>query len=158
MTVAMARRTRPPARVARRLLPVVLLPLSAAACTVTLVSTYDEHIDESATVLQHQMDAFLTRMEAQPGEPEASYAANADFYRNYLVDLRAVEVRASAHEKNDITLQQIALLRGSIEELRAVHEEQGRISTASAATFRELFNTAWRAVIQWELAKKRGEG
>lgn len=150
-------RTRP-----RRRLP-ALAALSAAllaatGCTVTLASEYDEHIDEAASSLQREMDAFLTTMQRQAGAAEGRYAPNAHFYQDYLVDLRAVEVRAAAHGENDITLQQIRLMRDNVEALRSAHEEQDRIGDAAAGTFRDLFNTAWRAVIQWELAKKRGEG
>lgn len=144
----------------RRLhLSALLLPiLLATACTVTLVSSYDEHIDEAATTLQREMDAFLTSVERAGDDPAGAFDANAGFYDQYLVDLRAVEVRAAAHQNNDITLQQIALMRQSVEDLRALHEEQGRIGPAAADSFRELFNTAWRAIIQWEIAKKRGAG
>lgn len=157
MTYTVARRS--PRRVRRfqAIAPLVSLML-AAACTVTLVSAYDEHIDQAATTLQREMDAFLTSMERAGDEPAGSFEANIGFYDQYMVDLRAVEVRAAAHEDNDITLQQIGLMRQNVEELRTLHQEQDGISPAAAATFRELFNTAWRAVIQWEIAKKRGDG
>ena len=58
---------------------VVIVP--QVACTrITLISSYDEVIDHSATELQRRMDAFLTMLADKEGTPQASYDSSKTFY------------------------------------------------------------------------------
>jgi hypothetical protein len=102
------------------------------------------------------MDAFLTEVSAARPTDAAGYQANAGFYRDYAVEVRSLRVRAGAHRRNEVTLHQLDLILSSLEELRKTHEEEGMPSDAFLSADRELFNTAWGAIIEWELAKKRG--
>jgi hypothetical protein len=143
----------------RRTAPVLLfLPILFASCTLKLIADYDEVIDREATQLQVQMDRHLTELEASAGTTEAAYDQNASFYRDYSVRVRSLRIRAGGHEKNDITLQQLDLLQSSLEDLWARHQEGGTLSAGYVQVSRELFNTAWGAIIRLEIAKKRGEG
>lgn len=128
---------------------------ASLACSVTLLSSYDEQIDRAATELQTRMDRFLTVLEEDPGTA-AVYNRHREFYRNYLVDLRAVELRAGTHPKNRPSLEQYRLMRESLEALRRTHEESGTLSVDFVRQTRELFNQSWRAIIALEVAKKRG--
>jgi hypothetical protein len=128
-----------------------------AGCTrITLISSYDEVIDHSATELQRRMDGFLTMLVDKEGTPQASYDSNKTFYSEYAVDLRSLKVRALSQPKNQITAQQIDLMTNSLEELRKAHES-GPIAAEAVPTFRDLFNQSWGAIIALEMAKKRGE-
>jgi hypothetical protein len=154
------RRMRP--RRPRLPLLLVLLALgaaapSAAACfTARLVSAYDAHVDQTATRLQRSMDAFLTRLESLPSsDPARTYDDNKAFYLEYAVDLRALKVSATSLQRNSITVRQITLLENSLEQLRRTHESQNRLSPPAVDEFRDLFNTAWTAILAFELAKKR---
>jgi len=133
---------------------VLLAGLWSTACAVTLISHYDEQIDRAATELQRRMDMHLTTLESASGSG-ALYPQHADFYRDYAVDLRAVELRASTHPKNSISLQQYELMRTNLEDLRSTHEVQNTLSAAYVRQVRALFNQAWQAIIQLEVAKKR---
>jgi hypothetical protein len=128
-----------------------------SACSVTLISHYDEQIDQAATALQKEMDAHLTNLEAASG-PDATFDSNKQFYQDYLVGLRAVELRASTHPQNRQSLGQYSLMLDNLEDLRGTHETEGTLSAAYISTVRELFNQGWRAIITLEVAKKRGEG
>lgn len=136
---------------------IAAVALALGACiTVKLAGDYDEQIDASATDMQKRMDAFLTRLEILPaGDPGRGYSRNQQFYTDYAVDLRAVETRARSLPKNSITVQQVELMESSVEELRNVHQAQNDVSNAAIVQYRQLFNTAWTAVLTWELAKKR---
>jgi hypothetical protein len=139
-----------------RALPVAVL-LGLLACTpMRLASEYDEHIDRAATALQQEMDAHLTRLEALAGETGAEVGAHESFYLEYGVALRSLRIRAQGHRKNEITLQHLDRLEDSLEALRDQHRRSGTLPAGYAATARELFNSAWAAVIAWEIAKKRG--
>ncbi len=129
----------------------------SGGCEVMLISKYDRQIDESATTLQQEMDAFLTKLETNFGKPEADYGTpkNQQFYEDYLVNLRSVRVRAQSHPKNDITVRQVNLLIGSVAQLRQQHEA-GPLVPEVIDINRDLFAQGWRAIITLELAKKRG--
>lgn len=145
-----------PARDAARWSSLVLLAVAFSSCTLRLVSDYDEQIDRAATELQQHMDAHLTRLVALGTLPAAGFEANEAFYSDYGVKLRSVRVRAQAHERNEITLQQLDRMTSSLDELREQHQRGGTLSPAFITTVRELFNTSWAAIIAWEIAKKRG--
>jgi hypothetical protein len=153
--------TVPFVRIARLCAMLVLAPVLAipqAGCgRITLISTYDEHVDRSATELQKRMDAFLTMLADKEGSPQASYDSNKTFYSEYAVDLRSVKVRALSQPKNQITGKQLDEMNASLEELRKAHED-APIAAAAVPVFRDLFNQGWGAIITLELAKKRGEG
>ena len=148
----------------RRLRPLLLLLLAlcaplpgATACApVRLVAEYDEQIDQSATRLQREMDAFLTEMEFLPdGHAGKTYAERERFYLNYAVNVRALKARATALQQNSITVRQLDLMEDSLERLRRLHQSQNTLSAAAIASSRTLFNTAWTAILTFELAKKR---
>jgi hypothetical protein len=134
----------------------VAAPAAAACFTVRLVSEYDAQVDQTATRLQRTMDAFLTRLEGLPSsDPARTYEDNKAFYLEYGVDVRALKVRATSLQRNSITVQQIALMESSLEQLRRTHQSQNRLSPPAVQEFRNLFNTAWTAILTFELAKKR---
>jgi hypothetical protein len=123
---------------------------------VRLVAEYDERVDQEATRLQRAMDEFLTRIEQTPsGEAARTYLEGVPFYVRYAVDVRALKARATALQNNSITVQQLNLMETSVERLRALHQSQNTLSPGAIATFRDLFNQAWTAVLTFELAKKR---
>lgn len=134
----------------------VTLALAFAGCTLRLVADYDEQIDRGATELQQQMDAHLTRLEALGSHPDAAFAANQEFYREYGVRLRSLGLRAQAHRRNETTIEQLQRMEASLQELREQHERGGTLSTTFIAAARELFNSSWGAIIAWEIAKRRG--
>lgn len=144
-------------RLALTLTALALVAVPQVACSrVMLISSYDEQIDQSASVLQKRMDAFLTMLAENAGTPAASYETNKLFYTDYAVDLRSLTIRAQSWPKNGLTEKQLALMSANLEELRKAHES-APLTAEAVPTFRDLFNEGWRAIIALELAKKRGE-
>lgn len=147
-------------RVARgrgdRLVAAALIIVMTGGCAIRLISNYDEQIDKGATDLHKELDAFLTDLETKAGTPEASYDVAKAFYPRYLVDLRALRVRARAQPENELTEKQLDLMMDSIEQLRRQHQA-GPLARAVIDVNRNLFSQAWGAVVKLELAKKRGE-
>jgi hypothetical protein len=140
----------------RRSLPALALVLGLAACTVTLISHYDEVFDRSATALQRQLDAHLTRLLASgAGSDSTTYAFNVPFYNQYEIDLRSLLVRARSLPRNGPTSTQLEALIASVAELRREHQANTRLGAAYLETSRGLLNQAWQAVLALELAKKR---
>ena len=75
----------------------LLLTITVAACTVTLVPPYDEQIDTGLTQLYGDTTVFVDRMIAAEGKPEGTYEANKEFYDQALGTVAALTVRAEAH-------------------------------------------------------------
>ena len=132
------------------------LLVGLVGCQVTLISSYDPEIDRAATALQKKMDAFLTGLEKNAGQPQAAYVWNAAFYDDYLVELRSVHLRAQSHAKNEITTKQLTLMMDNLQQLRLAHEAAPLALPTIQAT-RDLFNQGWQAIIALEIAKRRGE-
>lgn len=135
----------------------ILILLLVGCSEVRLISSYDQEIDKTATVLQKKMDAFLTKLDSKAGTNEAKYDQNEVFYDDYLVELRSLLIRAQSQPENSITEFQIGLMINSLNQLRILHEA-GPISSNTVSTTRNLFAQAWLAIITLEQAKKRGNG
>lgn len=133
----------------------VLATLFVTGCTLRLASEYDEEIDRTATSLQREMDAHLTGLGSAVLDSLAAFDQHEAFYRDYEVRLRSLELRARAHRKNELTVRQLETIAASLAELREQHRDAHTLSPAYVEAARELFNTAWAAVIAWEIAKKR---
>lgn len=133
----------------------LVLALCASACTVTLISPYDQVFDQTATALQRQLDGHLTRLEAGPAGDSATFAFNATFYTQYEVELRSLLVRARSLPRNQPTATQLEALMASVAELKQQHQASTRLSPAYIRTARDLLNQSWQAVLALELAKKR---
>lgn len=134
----------------------LLALLLGAGCQITLISSYDEQIDHSATELQKRLDGFLTSLARNAGTPAAAYDANATFYDDYAVELRALRVRAASQPQNTITMKQVDLMLDSLENLRTLHQA-GAVTPDAITTIRDLFAQSWEAILTLELAKKRGD-
>lgn len=132
------------------------LILSAAGCTIKLISDYDETTDKAVTQLQRKVDSFLVDMQRKAGTPGAEYDKNAQFYDQARVDVDAIRVRAQAMPKNDITVQQINLVQDSLDKLEKLHK-LGFSSPEEIAPLRSAFDISFTAILKLELAKKRGE-
>jgi len=132
----------------------LLLVSTLSACSVKLIADYDAQIDTAASTLQKKMDSFCTTLVGATGAA-AQYNSNKTFYAEYAVDVRAVKVRASAYPKNSISIRQYDLMLRSLEDFRNQHQTDDTLPAAYINTTRDLFNTAWTAIITLEVAKKR---
>ena len=148
--------SRHPFRTPTRATLALALGLTLPSCiTVRVAAEYDERIDATATHLGKSMDAFLTNLETlPPGDSARRYAPNREFYNDYGVELRALQVRATSIARNSITVQQTELMGQNLELMRSTHERQDSLSTPAIAQYRNLFNTGWTALLTFELAKK----
>ena len=92
----------------------------------------------------------------QAGLPECAYDNHKKFYQDSKVTISAIEVRAKAIPKNTITIEQIGLLKDSLDKLEKLHK-LGCFSAGQVENLRNSFNTSFTAILKLELAKKRGE-
>ncbi len=128
--------------------------LGATACAnIRLISDYDPIVDEAVTALQKDVDTFLTRLddEVAPTVEEAQ-----EIFDQLHVDLRAIQVRASAQTKNELIIQQLDLVADNLGLLTEAYGE-GIEDPQEIELFRNSFQTQFRAILKLELAKRRGE-
>lgn len=95
--------------------------LLSGCTTIKLVADYDEAIDNGATELQHKLSEFFVNLQsAEPGD--LTFRANQPFYKEAAADLDALQVRAAAVRKNEITSQQLQLVEDNLAELALLHK------------------------------------
>ncbi len=126
------------------------------SCTVKLISSYDEKTDNAVTELHKKVETFFVTLESQEGLPECKYENHQDFYRDVKVSISAIEVRARAIPKNELTIEQIELLNDSLYKLEQLHKIDC-LTAELIKPLRILFNTSFTAILKLELAKKRGD-
>jgi len=71
--------------------------LLSTACTVHLVSDYDDQIDSGLTQANTDITAFVNKMVDASGTPAGQYSQNKDFYTSESAKLSSIRVRAEAH-------------------------------------------------------------
>ena len=133
----------------------LVLLLGLSACTVKLVSSYDEATDRAVTQLQRQVETFLVDLGAKQGSQKCAYDNHKAFYREVKVDVSALRVRAAAIAQNELTVEQLRLLDDSLNKLEQLHKI-GCPSTEQLNALRTAFNSSFTAILKLELAKKRG--
>jgi hypothetical protein len=130
--------------------------IALSGCSVKLISSYDEKTDDAVTRLQKDFETFFVTVESQAGLPECEYTNHTKFYQDSKVAVSAIEVRAKAIPKNDITVEQVGLLKDSLNNLEQLHK-LGCFSSGQVENLRTSFNASITAILKLELAKKRGE-
>ena len=140
----------------RSYLSLLVLLITATACTVQLVSNYDEKTDEAITKLQKDVTEFLVTVGDQYGSPACAHAQHKKFYQDTKVAISSIEVRANAIPKNSITTQQVGILKNNIDLLETLHKS-GCFKSGQVSALQSSFDSGITAILKLELAKKRGK-
>lgn len=145
--------------------------LVTTGCTVRLIAEYDENIDQGITTLQKKTEAFLTQMETDLTRSEllkdgaeekekllkkVAYEAHEDFYRDFLVDLRVLKVRADSYAGNELTVKQLEAMEEILNAQKIVHQS-GLETSDDIADMRSAFTRGFKGILKLEIAKKRGK-
>ena len=128
----------------------------SSGCSIKLISSYDETTDKTVTALQKKVESFLVTLESQQELPECKYDNHKKFYDEVKVEISAIEVRARAIPNNKITIDQVVLLKDSLNKLELLHQISC-LSKDQIEALRIPFNSSFTAILKLELAKKRGE-
>ncbi|HEX5050780.1 MAG TPA: hypothetical protein VFZ65_03310 [Planctomycetota bacterium] len=106
--------------------------LAFPGCAVRLIADHDEIVVAKTVALQEKAEALFLALEdaaATPDPDDDLYAAHAGAYNEILVLLRVMEVRAASLSKNEITTEQVQLLRDSFEKMKALHQKKSAAAT-----------------------------
>jgi len=140
----------------RTFLVSLALLIVLSGCSIKLISSYDENTDKAVTQLQKDFETFFVTVDSQSGLPECKYENHTKFYQDSKVAISAIEVRARAIDKNEITVEQVGLLKDSLTSLEKLHK-LGCFTSGQVENLRNSFNSSITAILKLELAKKRGE-
>lgn len=161
-------------RSAHRTMGILLLSILVvvySGCAVRLIAEYDENIDSGITELQRNTETFLTQLQTDlirasllkdgSTEKEAlmesvAYASNGDFYRDFLVDLRVLRVRADSYVGNELTVRQLDALEEILNAQKILHQS-GFETADDIEDMRSAFTRGFKAILKLEIAKKRGK-
>ena len=151
-------RTRHLARIARRGVTFLVLPLLLASCSVLFVSPYDEMTDRAATQLVIKTETFLARylttVDSNTGKLMTRGRAYDDeaakFYNEARGEAAAISLRAEQKDKNQEEIKILSDLRIQYGKLEASHR-LGNITNSSA----EGLRLSLRALLHVQLTKKR---
>ena len=138
------------------LVAIILLFVFQTGCTVQLISSYDATLDNAITNLYQKIETFFLTLKSQEGLPECGYEHHMEFYKDAKVSINTIEIRARAIPDNNLTIQQVGLLKENIESLEKLHQI-GCLTNKQIETLRMSFNSAFTAILKLELAKKRGD-
>jgi hypothetical protein len=135
---------------------VLAIALALPGCAIKPISSYDETTDKTVTALQKKTAAHLVSLQSLDGLPECKYENHKSFYEEAKVDVSAIEVRAAAIPKNEITTEQAQLLANSLDSLEKLHKI-ACLSKDQIKPLRIQLNSSFTAILKLELAKRRGE-
>ena len=127
-----------------------------SGCSIKLISSYDEITDKTVTALHKKVETFFVSLESQEALPECEYGNHKKFYEEAEVEISAIEVRARAVPKNENTIEQVELLKDSLNKLKSLHKISC-LSKEQIVPLRNAFNSSFTAILKLEFAKKRGE-
>ena len=148
----------------RRLLATALLAVVPSACAVRLIAPHDAVLVDKTVQLQEHAETLFLALEdaAMTSDPQdGAYPNYAAAYQQILVLLRVMEVRASTLEQNELTTEQVALLRDSFQKLRQLHREKSEqqppreLSGDLLATLRLPFVQQIQAILKLQQALRR---
>lgn len=154
---------------------VAVLTIWLTACMpIKLVSDYDEKMDQGVTEVQKKVEAILTKIDGSKGNPSSTYKASD--YSAINEDLNVLITRAASSEKNELTSKQLHTLGFSLlqsppippaglnvpqikegQSLQQRHQLATPFSTDDIRDLRALLGVSFRAILKFELAKKRGD-
>lgn len=135
--------------------------LALTACAeIRLISDYDEQTEKQVTKMQHEVELFLTTVERSSELSECASANFNDFYIQANVDVNMLISRNSVRPKNEITSDQLKLLKENLGLLEEAHKNADQESRCMQGfeieIHRRTFATHFESILRLELAKRRG--
>lgn len=131
-----------------RLLPVLFL---VSACHVQLVAPYDDAFDTQVTTAQHDLDALMQGIAADPARSYDSLKAD---YLKVRIELDGLAVRAGSHANNDATVRSVNTVRKTFETFAAGHMAKQEMHPQFVLDQLATMNIEFTVLLREELAKK----
>ncbi|MCJ7747646.1 MAG: hypothetical protein MUP27_07875 [Desulfobacterales bacterium] len=151
----------------------LLLIILLSGCPVKLIAPYDETTEKEASLLQKQVDQFITELildgETAADQSTRRAALKYDNYRKeyvrIAVDFRALKIRTEAVSMNELSAKQVQYLIENFEKLEARHKmysggkdgdaQKTSMSNRYLEIARDILNEQFKSLLALELAKKK---
>lgn len=138
-------------RARQQFLTIFLVATVLGGCAVTLISRYDETTDKDVSALQKTVNGLLTQLERAKELP--SHESTQSTYDGIATDLAAIQLRNDARSRNQLTIDQLALLKKNLDAFEDLHK-QGLLNKAMIKPQRSILDQTFRAILTLELKKK----
>lgn len=142
-----------------RALLALIAALVLPACAVRLISERDDALVAKIAQVHERLEGLFLSLEDAALTPEpadGAYAAHAQTYKDALVVLRGAEVHAGAMPRSEIVVEQVGLLRASVQSMRDGHRQASReFSVDLLRTLREPMEQQIRAILTLQQALER---
>jgi hypothetical protein len=131
--------------------------LTLGCGSIRLVSAYDPALDRGTSDVFAKVASFTSRMTRLAGSPEGTYEANAGFYDDVKGEIGALEMRAEAEDKNELTVGMLKELDDNVDRLRKLHEraKDAGLSPFVAEHALQAIRVNCVSITKFELAKRR---
>jgi hypothetical protein len=135
------------------LLITVCFLILLGGCTARLVADYDPVIDKSLTDLSVKTENHFNRLQENFGTDKADFDSNRRFYDEFEVEVNTLIARAKIHPRNEITIEQLGLLRESMAGFEELHRQDLGTMERDAAlaaigiarsTIKQHFEAIWK--------------
>lgn len=133
-------------------LVILLTTLTLSSCAVRLIAPYDAAITQQIVALQKQVDTLLLNVEQNIGTTKANYSRFITSYNKIQVDLVSLITQAQAIPKNELTVKQLQLLQGTINDLQKLHK-MGFRTRKQVQIIQQTVNQSFAAILKLEYAK-----
>lgn len=131
---------------------VLLLALLLSACSMQIISDYDQASLNKMMQVSSRIDGFYLRLMYQPKE-ERSYKQFNSQYIDIEVELNALRRMQEYRPMNELTLKQVDIAIDLWLQDKKAHQEKDTVSDFIIKRHREQFTQVFDAMITGELSK-----
>jgi len=131
---------------------VALLLMLLSACSLNLISDYDEQSLQDMERIAKQVDMFYAKLLYTSSE-QRDYQQFSSDYIHIEVELNALKTRQEIRELNELTLKQVLIAQNLWQQDMQRHKKNDGISDFIAKRHRQQFNRIFLAMIKGEQSK-----
>ena len=135
-------------------IPAMLTLFFLQACSLNMVSDYDQKSLDLAEALATEIDYFFAKLSYIP-EKGRIYSESAKSYLDIEVELNALKFRQSSRTNNELTLKQVDIVIKLWKQERVRHEEKNSLNNFLIKRHRRQFNQMFLAIIRGEESKPK---
>ena len=136
----------------------IFLVVALAACSVSLISAYDDIFDKSAADTQKKVSLLMEQLQRE-GSAARQYSNSVKAYTDIDADLHFLLVRAEANSSSGPNSETVTIVQTIQQNMALVEEQHRRKPSGPSMAFlqsaQQQLDLQFVALIQLELAKKR---
>lgn len=133
-------------------LSAILLLFFYGCSEIRLISSYDETVDKQVNELYKEVSLYMMNLIANPEVSGTDAVKREEAYNKVYLQIKAIQIRALAKDKNQIQIDQVAALLDNWDKLKELQKTKPTVSMIkNAQSSLEIIITA---ILKLEFAKK----